>query len=58
MRKGVLDTTVGDESKRGISGGEAKRLSIAVEAMDLPGFLILDEPTSGEWCVWYAETAV
>lgn len=25
-----------------------KRLSIAVEAIDLPGLLVLDEPTSGE----------
>lgn len=39
---------VGGESKRGISGGEAKRLSVAVEAMDLPGLLLLDEPTSGK----------
>ncbi|CAN0489855.1 unnamed protein product, partial [Ectocarpus sp. 12 AP-2014] len=44
---GVLETTVGDESNRGISGGEAKRLSVAVEAIDLPGLLLLDEPTSG-----------
>lgn len=47
VRAGVLETTVGDESNRGISGGEAKRLSVAVEAIDLPGLLLLDEPTSG-----------
>jgi ABC-type multidrug transport system ATPase subunit len=32
---------------KGISGGEKKRVSIAVEMVAKPGLLILDEPTSG-----------
>ena len=41
------DTIVGDAKIRGISGGERKRLSIAVEMIDSPSLVILDEPTSG-----------
>ncbi|KAH7663735.1 ATP-binding cassette subfamily G (WHITE) member 2 protein [Dioscorea alata] len=44
----VADLRVGDGNKmRGISGGERRRVSIAVEVVHDPGVLILDEPTSG-----------
>ena len=46
----AADTIVGDGSGgkvRGISGGERKRLSIAVEMIDSPSLVILDEPTTG-----------
>jgi ABC-type multidrug transport system ATPase subunit len=40
-------TIVGDAKTRGISGGERKRLSIAVEMINSPSIIFLDEPTSG-----------
>lgn len=40
-------TIVGDAKVRGISGGERKRLSIAVEMINSPSIIFLDEPTSG-----------
>lgn len=39
----VADTIVGDAKVRGISGGERKRLSIAVELIDSPAIVFLDE---------------
>ena len=41
------DTMVGNTKIRGLSGGERKRLSIAVEMISSPSLIFLDEPTSG-----------
>ena len=41
------DTRVGDEVKRGVSGGERKRVAIGVELITDPSLLFLDEPTTG-----------
>ncbi|KAK6138315.1 hypothetical protein DH2020_027899 [Rehmannia glutinosa] len=41
------DRQIGNWQSRGISGGEKKRLSIALEILVRPRILFLDEPTTG-----------
>ncbi|KAH0926767.1 hypothetical protein HID58_019023 [Brassica napus] len=41
------DRAIGNWHARGVSGGERKRVSIALEILTRPQILFLDEPTSG-----------
>ncbi|TFK50026.1 P-loop containing nucleoside triphosphate hydrolase protein [Heliocybe sulcata] len=43
----VADNIVGGETVKGISGGEKRRLSLAIQLISDPSVLICDEPTSG-----------
>mmetsp|Transcript_17713 Transcript_17713/g.49042 ORF Transcript_17713/g.49042 Transcript_17713/m.49042 type:complete len:693 (+) Transcript_17713:48-2126(+) len=44
---GCADTCVGSAMRKGLSGGEQKRVSIGVELVSNPRMLFLDEPLSG-----------
>lgn len=43
----IRDSPVGTVEKRGISGGQRKRVNVGLEMVMEPSLLILDEPTSG-----------
>ena len=44
--KECADTLIGDDWRKGISGGEKRRVSVACQLLSNPSILIMDEPTT------------
>jgi len=44
----IADSLIGIKGRRGISGGEKRRVMVAMEMVKVPAILFLDEPTSGK----------
>jgi len=49
---------VGDAYVSSFSGGMKRRLSVACAAIGDPRIIFLDEPTTGEFPVWYTVAAI
>lgn len=43
----IKDSLVGDARRRGVSGGQKKRVNIGMELAAMPAIIFMDEPTSG-----------
>jgi len=43
----VADIPVGEATSHGLSGGQKRRLCVAVHLLSLPSLIFLDEPTTG-----------